>query len=203
VKRILPLVAVLALAAFAVWIVATGQLTPAGEPAAGVGTPAASAPVDTEPTQPDPAHPAPAPPVGAGIPVPADAEEMTVVSVHDGDTLNLRDRTGAVETVRVIGIDTPEIYPVYECYGNEATDELRRLAPVGSVLRVATDVEPFDHYDRMLLYLWNDDDVFVNLALVEGGFAEAIRVRPNDRHWDVLRAAAADAERAGLGMWSC
>lgn len=178
--RVVLLIAVLALAAFAVWLVLTGRAAPAGD------------------------GPAPVP-VGetGGIPIPADAETMTVVSIHDGDTLNLRDRTGAVETVRVIGVDTPEVYPVYECYGDEATAELERLAPVGSTVRAATDLDPFDDYDRLLLYLWNGDGVFVNLALVEGGFAEAIRVRPNDAYWDELRAAEDRAARAGLGMWDC
>lgn len=196
-KRLLLIAVTIALVGLAAWIVLTGQLaaTPGGN--AGVGDPAPSAPAAAAPST------APAPGVGSGIPVPSDVEEMTVVSIHDGDTLNLRDRTGAVETVRIIGVDTPEIYPVYECFGDEATDELHRLAPVGSVLRVTTDQDPFDDYDRLLLYLWNDDDVFVNLALVEGGYAEAIRVRPNDRYWDELRAAEADAERAGLGMWGC
>lgn len=185
-KRALVVIAVLALAAFAVWIVATDQAAPVGD----------SAPAATRPAT-DPL------PATGGIPVPADAEQMTVVSVHDGDTLDLRDRTGSVETVRVIGIDTPEIYPEYECFGDEATAELERLAPVGSTLRVATDEDPFDDYDRLLLYLWNDDDVFVNLALVDGGFAEAIRVAPNDAYFDDLRAAEDAAAGAGLGMWSC
>lgn len=197
-KRVLPILVTVALVAFAAWIVLTGQFAPPTNGGVGDAEPnpgATSAPAATPGT--------PVPALGSGIPVPSNAEEMTVVSVHDGDTLDLRDRTGSVETVRIIGIDTPEVYPEYECFGDEATEALRRLAPVGSVLRVVTDEEPFDRYDRLLLYLWNDDDVFVNLALVEGGYAEAIRVRPNDRHWNVLRDAAADAERAGLGMWSC
>ena len=180
-KRTVVVIVVLALAAFAAWIVLTGQGAPA--PAS------------------DPTDPVP---VGeAGIPIPADAETMTVVSIHDGDTLNLRDRTGAVETVRVIGVDTPEVYPAYECYGDEATAELERLLPVGSTVRAATDLDPFDDYDRLLLYLWNDDAVFVNLALVQAGAAEAIRVQPNDAYWDELRAAEDAATRAGLGMWDC
>ena len=188
-KRVVVTVAVLALAAFAVWLVATGRIAPTSEGApAGDGAPAAPATGDA---------------AAGGIPVPADAEPMTVASVHDGDTLNLRDATGRVETVRIIGVDTPEIYPEYECFGDEATAELERLAPVGSTLRVTTDDDPFDDYDRLLLYLWNDDDVFVNLALVEGGFAEAIRVAPNDAYFDELRAAEDAAARAGLGMWSC
>lgn len=185
IRRVLVVLGVLFLVVAAVVI--TSWSVPGNEPDGAEG-PAPAAPVDL---------------VGASIPAPADAEEMDVVSVHDGDTLDLRDRTGRVETVRVIGIDTPEIYPDYECFGDEATDELRRLAPVGTSLRVAFDEDPFDDYDRMLLYLWNDDDVFVNLALVEGGFAEAIRVAPNDAYYDDLLDAERAAQGAGLGMWTC
>lgn len=180
-KRLIALLVVAALVALAIWIVATQQ-QPAATPDADPGIPA----------------------VDNGIPVPSDAQEMTVVDITDGDTLRLRDDTGAVENVRLVGIDTPEVYPVYECFGDEAEAELLRLAPVGSTLRVDADVDPFDDYDRLLLYLWNDDGMFINLALVEGGFAEAIRVAPNDLHFDDLRAAEDAANRANLGMWgSC
>lgn len=137
----------------------------------------------------------------AGIPAPPGAETFEVVDVVDGDTLRLRDDTGAVESVRLVGIDTPEVYPEYECFGDEAEDELRRLAPIGGTVLGAVDEDPFDDYDRLLLYLWSDDGVFVNLALVEGGYAEAIRVAPNDAHYDVLLDAEHAASRAGLGMW--
>ncbi|HWH97058.1 MAG TPA: thermonuclease family protein, partial [Pseudolysinimonas sp.] len=150
-KRLLALFVVAALAAFAVWIVATQQ----------------SAPADTTPDDGIPA-------VDGGLPAPRDAQEMTVVDITDGDTIRLRDGSGAVENVRLVGIDTPEVYPVYECFGDEAEAELLRLAPIGSTLLVDADVDPFDDYDRLLLYLWNDDGTFINLALVEGGFAEAI-----------------------------
>lgn len=184
-RRALVIIGVLALAAFAIWIVATQ----------GVPSVAPTTPVS------DGGDPRPEPPAGEGVSIPADAVEMEVVSITDGDTLRLRDRTGAIENVRLVGIDTPEVYPVYECFGDEAEAELLRLAPLGSVLRAAPDDDPFDDYDRMLLYLWTEDGTFVNLALVEGGFAEAIRVAPNDAWYDELLAAERDAEAAGRGMW--
>jgi micrococcal nuclease len=178
VKRLLGILIVVGLVALAVWIVAT-QRQPTASPDADPGIPAAD----------------------DGIAAPPDAQEMTVVDVTDGDTLRLRDGSGATENVRLVGIDTPEVYPVYECYGDEAEAELLRLAPVGSTLLVDPDLDPFDDYDRLLLYLWNDDGTFVNLALVEGGFAEAIRVAPNDLYFDDLRAAEDAAAGAGRGMW--
>lgn len=178
-NRLVAVVVVAAIAVLAVWIVATQQ-QPANTPDAGV------------------------PAVDSGIPVPSDAVEMTVDDITDGDTLRLRDGGGAVANVRLVGIDTPEVYPVYECFGDEAEAELLRLAPIGSTLFVDPDIDPFDDYDRLLLYLWNDDGTFINLALVEGGFAEAIRVAPNDLHFDELLDAENAAANGNLGIWgSC
>src|SRR5690606_6586268 len=124
------------------------------------------------------------------------SHQMTVDEIIDGDTLTLS--TDTVQNgfppeprlrVRLVGIDTPEVYPEYECYGDEAESELARLAPVGSQVWVMTDVEPQDRYDRWLLYLWTGDGTFVNLALVEGGFAEAVRIGANDAWYDELRSA--------------
>lgn len=177
-KRLLGILIVFAIAAFAVWIVAT-QRQPASTSGADPGIPA----------------------VDSGITPPADAQQMTVVDITDGDTLRLRDGSGAIETVRLVGIDTPEVYPEYECFGDEAEAELLRLAPIDSTLLVAADLDPFDDYDRLLLYLWNEDGAFINLALVEGGFAEAIRVAPNDRYFDELLAAEDATARGVFGMW--
>ncbi len=183
-KRVLLIVVILALAAFAVWIVATDRAAPVGD--AGTQQPGGG---DDIPS--------------SAIAAPADAVAMQVVSITDGDTLRLNIDGGRYENVRIIGIDTPEVYPVYECYGDEAEAELLRLAPIGSTLRVAPDADPYDDYDRALLYLWNADGVFINLALVEGGYAEAIRVGPNDAYYDVLRAAEDSAAHDGIGMWGC
>lgn len=151
----------------------------------------------------------PGSPATGTVPVPPDAIAMEVVSITDGDTLRLllaEEPNELVDAswpiaVRLIGIDTPEVHPVLECFGAEAEAELARLAPVGSTLRVAPDEESWDRYDRRLFYLWTAEGEFVNLALVAGGFAEAIRVAPNDRHFELLRGAEQAAASAGLGMW--
>jgi endonuclease YncB( thermonuclease family) len=154
---------------------------------------------------PDPAETTTAPD-GPGIPT--GAFPMVVVSITDGDTLRLQIGTAndVVTTtrpivVRLIGIDTPEVYPTLECFGAQAEDELARLAPVGATIWVAPDRDSWDDYDRRLFYLWTDDGEFINLALVANGFAEAIRVAPNDRYFEVLLAAERDASGAGVGMW--
>lgn len=139
---------------------------------------------------------------------PADAFPLRVEYVYDGDTLRAepisRDapfpRAVAVR-VRLIGIDAPEGAPTAECGADEARDRLRGLLPQGSTVWAAADRDLRDRYDRALLYLWTDDDVFVNHALVSAGDAVAIRVGRNDTHFALLSRAAAVAEAEKRGQW--
>lgn len=125
----------------------------------------------------------------------------TVASIVDGDTLRLTVDGNDVR-VRLIGIDTPEVYPDIECFGPEASAALAELAPVGSHVTFTYDVDPRDRFDRELMYLFTLDGVFINAALVEQGFATAVLFEPNDRHWNELRALERHARDAGLGLWS-
>lgn len=152
---------------------------------------------------PAPPNPAVAP-VGdsseTGAGVPPGVVDATVEYVHDGDTLFLSDGT----KVRLLGIDTPEIGENRECYGDEATAELRRLLPEGTHVRALADVQPLDQYGRSLLFLYTDDDAQVNLQMIEAGFAEAVVLPPNVLLADELEAAEDRAQSAGLGIWgSC
>lgn len=127
----------------------------------------------------------------------------TVVSITDGDTLRL-EVDGRELRVRLIGIDTPEVYPEVECFGPEATDALATLAPVGSSLLYAYDRDPRDRYDRELMYLFTTEGTSINLELVAQGFAHAVLFEPNDRYWAELQAAERAAQNARLGLWgSC
>lgn len=125
----------------------------------------------------------------------------TVVSVTDGDTLRL-EVDGRELRVRLIGIDTPEVYPEVECFGPEAEAALAAFAPPGSTLGFTYDRDPRDQYDRELLYLFTADGTFINLELVAQGFARAVLFEPNDRYWNELRAAERAAQDARLGLWS-
>lgn len=140
--------------------------------------------------------------------IPSGAFEATVTYVHDGDTLYLD--TGETELkVRLIGIDTPELASqqqpdAEECYGAEARELLRDFLPENTNVWALEDREPEDRYGRSLLYVYLRDGTFVNLAMVELGAAEALKVGLNDRYWPQLRDAEDDAFASQLGMWgSC
>jgi len=131
--------------------------------------------------------------------------QAVVERVVDGDTVVVRMRGGS-ESVRLIGVDTPETVkpdtPV-QCYGPEASAHLHGLLPEGTRVRVARDAEPRDHFGRLLLYLWRaDDDRFVNLAIIRGGFGRPLSIAPNVAHERQFAEAADQARRDGRGLWS-
>jgi micrococcal nuclease len=134
---------------------------------------------------------------------PAGDGRASVRRVVDGDTVEVR-VGGRDETVRLIGIDTPETVdrrsPV-ECFGEQASDRTKALLPAGTDVRLVADVEARDRYDRLLAYVYRDDGTFVNLALVEDGYASVLTYPPNVAHVGEFTAAAARARDEGRGLW--
>lgn len=134
---------------------------------------------------------------------PADGT-ATVVEVDDGDTIDV-DLGGHRESVRMLGIDTPETHhptrPV-ECFGVEASARTAELLPRGSRVRLVRDTEARDRYGRLLAYVYRaDDDLFVNLSLVTDGFADTLDIAPNRAHAAELARAVGVARAAGAGLW--
>jgi micrococcal nuclease len=130
-----------------------------------------------------------------------------VVRVVDGDTIVVT-INGREERLRYIGIDTPETVrpnaPV-ECYGREASDANKRLVE-GRTVYLVRDVSDRDRHGRLLRYVYVDDlrsgeRVFVNLQLVEQGYAQVTTYPPDVRHEQDFRAAQREARGAGRGLW--
>lgn len=132
------------------------------------------------------------------------SDQVTVARVVDGDTVVVQ-LGGRDERVRLIGIDTPETVdprkPV-QCFGREASNRTKALLPKGTAVRLERDVEARDRYGRLLAYMYRvDDGMFVNLALAEEGFAQALTIPPNVAYADRFAAAVAEARRGSRGLW--
>lgn len=128
--------------------------------------------------------------------VPASA---VVARVGDGDTLDLR----SGERVRLVQIDAPEL-GAGECYARAALGELRRLAPLGTLVQLEHDarLDDVDGYGRLLRYV-TVGEANVNVELVRRGAAAPYFFRgERGRLSDSLLDAAAEARRASRGMWA-
>ncbi|MBN1458564.1 MAG: thermonuclease family protein [Armatimonadetes bacterium] len=124
------------------------------------------------------------------------ASEVRVVSVIDGDTMVVAMPGRSDEQVRLIGIDSPESG---ERFSSEATQALDRLVRGGTV-RLETDVETRDQYDRLLAYIWVGA-VMANAELLRQGLATLYTVPPNIRYQEVLQVAQDEAQCARAGVW--
>jgi micrococcal nuclease len=128
---------------------------------------------------------------------PAGLTTVRVTKHTDGDTLWL----SGIGKVRLIGVDTPEVYGAVECYGREASAFVERTVPLGSEVRYRLGVEERDRYGRALAYVWLPNGRFLNRLLVARGYAQPMTVPPNVEYQDVFVRAAARAREAGRGLW--
>src|SRR3954454_12489659 len=129
---------------------------------------------------------------------PRGTTNATVTKNTDGDTLRL----SGIGRVRLIGVDTPEVYGGVECYGHEASAFTERVLPPGTRVRYRLGVEPRDRYGRALAYVWLRDGRFFNLMLVQQGYAQVLTIPPNVDYADRFREAQQRARQAERGLWS-
>jgi len=127
----------------------------------------------------------------------------TVRSVIDGDTIVV-DYGPHRETIRLLGIDTPEtVHPTrpVECWGPEASRRLKALLPVGTTVRLQRDIEARDRYGRLLAFVVRDDGLDVQGTLVDEGAADVLSIDPNRvRRSELLRRRNV-ARADGRGLW--
>jgi len=128
------------------------------------------------------------------------AEESRVARVLDGDSIVLADG----RRVRLAQIDAPQ--DPGECYGEEATDELRRLLPQSADVRLVGDpnrVSVTKSGNELLRYVLHDG-VLVNVELVRRG-AAAPWVAKNEANRGPYSAGllrtAQNAKSSGRGLW--
>jgi micrococcal nuclease len=150
---------------------------------------------------------------------PADRIEVRVLDVVDGDTVDVRLPDGSEDTVRLVGIDTPEVHaetaPLeYEgvpgtsagraCLrsaGEDASAFLdSRIDGEQVTLVVDPNADRRGGYGRLLAYVSHDGQN-LNWALVAAGHA---RVYDTDFALrDAFDSAEVAARGAGRGLWRC
>ena len=159
--------------------------------------------VDSTPsTTPVAVTPVPSIPPAAGLQPSGVAAIVT--EVVDGDTVRVQLPSG-IETVRIIGIDTPEVVHPTEpeaCFGAEASAFARETLDGQAVtLELDPTQDERDRYDRLLAHVHVGDALYAAEAIAGGYGIHYVYERPSI-HAAELDAAADAARDAGLGIWA-
>lgn len=116
-----------------------------------------------------------------------------VQRVIDGDTFVVENK----ERVRLIGINTPEKGET--CYF-EAKKKLEDLILDKKVV-LKKDISERDRYHRLLRYTYKNK-LFVNLEMVESGYAHATPYNPDIKYKELFKKAEQDAKKQKIGcLW--
>ena len=147
-----------------------------------------------------------------------DAMAVEVIEVVDGDTIDVRLPNGSEDTVRLLGVDTPEVHtendpaefpgvPDTEAgrnclreWGERASEHAKEELLGKTVLLSFDDNEPRrGYYGRLLAYVHVDGDSF-NYGLITSGLAR--RYDSSDFQYRERYGTAEGIARAnGVGLW--
>jgi len=124
--------------------------------------------------------------------------EVVANSVHDGDTLRVRSRAGAVLKIRFACIDAPELK---QELGQESRDTLRSLINDANN-RVKIQIVDTDRYGRSVAELWTKKGLLQS-QMTSSGMAFAYdQYKKNCPSWNSVKSSEQTAIQYKLGVWA-
>lgn len=128
-----------------------------------------------------------------------------VAKTVDGDTIKAS-IDGKVETIRLIGVDTPETKDPrkkVQCFGQAASDYTKaNLAGKNVRLEADRSQDNRDKYGRLLRYVFLPDGTNFNLQLVQDGYAYEYTYDVPYQYQSQFKAAQTAAEAQSKGLWA-
>lgn len=126
-----------------------------------------------------------------------------VISFSDGDTITV-DMNGSQETVRFIGVDTPETHDprkAVQCFGQAAANFTKQLIGTNNVRLEADPLNTNrDRYNRLLRYVYLPNGTLVNSEIIKQGYGFAYTSFPFTKT-DEFKQLEKDARQANRGLW--
>lgn len=124
--------------------------------------------------------------------------EVVAKSVHDGDTMRVRSRTGEVLKIRFACIDAPELK---QELGQESRDTLRSYINESDG-KVRINVVDTDRYGRSVAEVWTKTGLLQS-RMVSSGMAFAYDAySKNCPHWNAVKSNERTAIESKLGVWN-
>jgi len=131
-------------------------------------------------------------------------ELIRVTRVIDGDTFGAWPMSGegSEESIRIIGVNTPETYGTPQCWGSEASDFTEQVLDL-RLLWLTFDNDCEDDFGRTLAYVHLSDDFscFHERLLLRGGFAETMTFSATSTYSDTFAYDQRWADDEEIGMW--
>ncbi len=128
-----------------------------------------------------------------------------VEKVVDGDTLDVI-IDGAVERLRIIGMDTPEVVDPrqgVDCFGPEASRRAKELL-TNSYVRLEKDAsqDERDKYGRLLRHVFLVSGKNFATEMINEGFAREYTYKVASKYQNEYKLAEQNAKVAKNGMWA-
>ena len=121
-----------------------------------------------------------------------------VLAVGDGDTFVVRLTSGAIQTIRIAGVNTNEVNRTPKCYADEATARLKQLIE-GKTVRLEADDPNSRAEGRPIRHVFVGSTNVAETLLREGYGVALIFMEEIDYAADYLHAFW-DAADAGVGL---
>lgn len=148
----------------------------------------------------------------------ADTYSCTVTKIIDGDTFRCTEQNGKEISVRLTGIDTPELnyHPKTAKHAartgtdavflHEIAESAKKFAekiiPPGKTVRLELDIDPRDGGGRTLAYVWLEDGRMLNEVIMSEGLALPLTIYPNVKYRERFYHAQTEAMRNSRGIWA-
>jgi len=143
-------------------------------------------------------------------------ERVKVLYVIDGDTLKVSYR-GKRESVRLIGIDTPESRKNRRAkriaaregkdlvaiirQGKQAKQFVKSLVRPGDYVYLEFDIQSRDRYQRLLAYVYLEDGKMLNSEILLAGYGVPYTVPPCVKYAKMFLENYREARYERKGLW--
>lgn len=129
---------------------------------------------------------------------------VPVTHITDGDTIHVTMPDGTDETVRFIGINTPETTKgKHECKGQDAADYVTaHIAGTSVTLTADPTQQNRDKYGRLIRYIDLPDGTDLDRALIVEGLAREVQYGAKYQRQPLYVQAEQAARTEGRGGWA-
>lgn len=140
--------------------------------------------------------------------VPKDTQKVQVVSIVDGDTIDIK-INNETKRVRLLLVDTPETsHPLLgsQPYGQEAKDFTKSKIKKFDTVYLETDIDKKDKYGRVLGYIWfkdNDNNwKMINEELIRESYARFAYAYKDYKYIDRFKNLEKTIKSLKKNIWS-